>query len=91
MEIGTIKLSAEQAQDVIDNALTEKGGYAIDLPKTNGCIRLQGDATLRKLPVKFRGGDKRSKAFRLKGDVRTVRRISRKISGKFTMDISVKD
>ena len=89
MEVGTIELSAEQAEDVINNTFQKKGGYAMNIPVTNGCINLIGDVTLRKLPVKFRGGDKRSKAFRLKGPVEAVRRISRHISGKCTMDIKV--
>ena len=89
MEIGTIELSADQAEDVINNTFQKKGGYAMSIPVTNGCVNLVGNVTLRKLPVKFRGGDKRSKAFRLKGPVEAVRRISRHINGRCTMTIKV--
>jgi hypothetical protein len=88
MEIGTIKLSTDQAQNIIDNVLLAKRPlYAIDLPKTNGCISLVNDVKLRKLAVKFRNNDKRSKAFQLKGPVPALRQITGCIEGKWTMDI----
>jgi len=91
MEIGTIKLSAEQAENVIDNVANDKGLYSMEVPKTNGCIRFcEGTVTLRKLPVKFRGGDKRSKAFRLKGPVELLRQITPFIEGRWSMDITKK-
>ena len=88
MEVGTIKLSKEQAENIIDNVrLAKRPIFAMDVPKTNGCINLIGGVTLRKLPVKFRGNDKRSKAFRLKGPVTALRRISGCIEGNWTMDV----
>lgn len=91
MEIGTIELSAEQAENVICNVRQKAGGLAMEIPATNGCISLIMDIKLRKLPVKFRGGKKQSKAFRLKGPVESLRRITGYIPGKWTMDIKKED
>jgi hypothetical protein len=78
----TAKISKVQAQEVIDNLRTNKGIYAMDVPKTNGCITLENGVKLRKLPVKFRNNDPRSKAFRLKGSVEAMRNTLRYVTGK---------
>jgi len=86
---GTIEISKDQAQNIIDNVLTNKNVYAISVPETNGCINLQNGITLRKLPVKFRGGDPRSKAFRLKGPVDAMRSIFKYINPDNNKSVSM--
>jgi hypothetical protein len=79
MEIGTAKISKEQAENVLAYVKSNKGFYA-DVPETNGCVTLHNGVTLRKLPVKFRGGDPRSKAFRLKGEISAMRTVMRYVN-----------
>jgi len=86
---GTVELSETQAQNIIDNVLTNKSVYAMKVPKTNGCINLQHGISLRKLPVKFRGGDIRSKAFRLKGPVDAMRSILKYVNPDNNKSVSM--
>jgi len=85
-EVGTAEISKEQAEEVLAYVKNNKGTYA-DVPETNGCVTLYNGVTLRKLPVKFRGGNPRSKAFRLKGEVSAMRQVMRYVKGKASMTI----
>jgi len=93
MQTGTIEISAEQAGNVIDHVKTNKNVFAMTIPKTNGCINLQNGITLRKLPVKFRGGNVKSMAFRLKGPLESMREIMKYVNpdNNRSVQMTIKD